>query len=242
LCICNRICCIELNLLFLSPPIFIHLWSWRSGPLLCMACTSQPWFLLQFLNQKNLYIVGCVQCIWDITADWALRNKLCCIYTKYIISENIITAEQTHHPHLQLLPSTQDIGGVEESKISTSKGWPAQDGSMLHRQVEWLARLRRQAARHKCIVGICLKSNLYFTWWEISLCFKINHGSDRRLHISELETWFLMGPGISVHVLLAKLFLQVQPCLNILSYLLHNLRVPENIFVFMALCKTQYWP
>ena len=27
-----------------------------------------------------------------------------------------------------------------------------------------------------------------------------NHGSNQRLHISELETWFLRGPGIHVHM------------------------------------------
>jgi hypothetical protein len=47
--------------------------TWWSGPLLCMACTSQPCFFVSILKQKNSYIVGCVQCdIWDITAHFLL--------------------------------------------------------------------------------------------------------------------------------------------------------------------------
>ena len=39
--------------------------TWWSGPLLCMACMSQPWFLFQFKKRRTC--MGHVQYIWDIT-------------------------------------------------------------------------------------------------------------------------------------------------------------------------------
>jgi len=52
--------------------------------------------LILILKQKNLYIVGCVQCIWDITA-YLLLPELKYIYLPiYILSYNQTLAYSTN--------------------------------------------------------------------------------------------------------------------------------------------------
>jgi hypothetical protein len=63
------------HLLLFTFDNLIHFFTWWSGPLLCMACTSQPWSFFSILKEKNLYIVGCVQCdIWTWQHIFFLQN------------------------------------------------------------------------------------------------------------------------------------------------------------------------